>query len=44
MAKGKGLFNLGVPKELKYEGEIDDCQSRFEHGVRKLLPFYIDKL
>ena len=44
MAKGKGLFHLGVPKKLKYEGEIDDCQSRFEHGVTKLLPFYTDKL
>ncbi len=44
MAKGKGIFHLGVPKELKYEGEIDDCQSRFEHGMIKLLPFYTDKL
>jgi hypothetical protein len=42
MAKGKGLFNLGVPKELKYEGKIDDCQARFEHGIMKLFPNYSD--
>jgi hypothetical protein len=44
MAKGKGIFHFGVPKKLKYEGKIDDCQSRFDHGIRKLLPFYSDKL
>ena len=40
MAKGKGIFRLGVPKELRYEGEIDNCQARFEHGINKLLPYY----
>ena len=41
MAKGKGVFNLAVPKELKYEGEIDNCQTRFEHGKNKLLTYYL---
>ncbi|MFK5957590.1 MAG: hypothetical protein QM495_01840 [Lutibacter sp.] len=43
MAKGKGIFNLGVPNELKYEGEIDNCHTRFEHGKNKLLPYYLKK-
>lgn len=41
MAKGKGLFCFGVPKKLKYEGEIEDCQARYEHGLKKLLPYYL---
>jgi hypothetical protein len=41
MAKGKGIFNLAIPKELKYEGEIGNCQTRFLHGKNKLLPYYL---
>lgn len=41
MAKGQGVFRLGVPKVLKYEGNIRDCQSRFEHGMKKILPYYL---
>lgn len=40
MAGGKGLFRLGVPKELKFVGSIDDCKARFEHGMNKMIPFY----
>jgi len=43
MAKGNGIFNLGVPNELKYEGKIDNCQTRFEHGKTKLLLYYLEK-
>jgi len=43
MAKGKGIFNLAVPNELKYDGEIDNCHTRFEHGKNKLLPYYLKK-
>jgi len=43
MAKGKGVFNFGVPNQLKYEGEIDNCQTRFEHGKTKLLLYYLEK-
>ena len=42
MAKGKGIFKLGVPYRLKYEGSIDDCQTRFDHAATKLLSFYVD--
>lgn len=43
IAKGKGIFNLAVPKELKYEGEIENCKTRFLHGKDKLLPYYLNK-
>tara|TARA_R110001583_G_scaffold123082_1_gene274440 strand:+ start:60720 stop:61505 length:786 start_codon:yes stop_codon:yes gene_type:complete len=41
MAGGKGVFNLGVPNCLKYEGRIEDCNSRFEHAFHKILPYYL---
>ena len=41
MAKGKGIFNLAIPNELKFVGEISDCQTRFEHGRNKIKPYYL---
>jgi hypothetical protein len=41
MAVGKGVFRLGVPKKLKYVGSIEDCQARFDHGIDKMLPYYL---
>lgn len=41
IAKGKGIFNLAVSKELKFEGDITNCHSRFLHGRNKLLPYYL---
>jgi hypothetical protein len=38
---GKGLYRLGVPKDLKYTGSIEDCQARFEHGINIMIPFYL---
>jgi len=43
MAKGKGLFSLDVPKSIKFEGEITDCENRFKHGMNKLFPYYLAK-
>ncbi len=43
MAKGKGIFNLAVPKRLKFVGDIEDCQTRFEHGLYKLKPYYLQR-
>ena len=40
MAKGKGIYNLGVPKSLRYVGNIEDCNTRFEHAIIKVLPYY----
>ncbi len=39
MAKGKGVYNLVVPKKLKFVGEITNCQTRYEHGRDRLAPF-----
>lgn len=41
IAKGKGIFNLAVSKELKYEGKIENCEARFLHGKNKILPYYL---
>ena len=43
MAKGKGIYNLGVKNELKFEGDIRDCKSRYEHAFSKLYPYYLKK-
>lgn len=41
MAKGKGIFNLGVRKELKFEGDIKDCKVRYTHAFTKLRTYYL---
>lgn len=41
MAKGKGIYSLAVPKKLKYDGDIENCTDRYEHGVKKLIPYYL---
>ncbi|MCL5128633.1 MULTISPECIES: hypothetical protein [unclassified Algibacter] len=43
MAKGKGIYNLGVKKELKFEGDITDCKTRYEHALSKLTSYYLNK-
>ena len=43
MTKGKGIYNLGVNRKLKFEGEIKDCNSRYEHGANKVLQYYLSK-
>lgn len=39
MAKGKGIFRFGVAKKLRFEGNINDCDDRYEHGKSKLIPY-----
>lgn len=43
MAKGKGIFYLAIPKQIKYEGNVANCNDRFEHGLHKLIPYYLSK-
>ena len=43
MAKGKGIYNLGVKNELKFEGDITDCKSRYEHAFSKLITYYLGR-
>ena len=43
IAKGKGIYNLGVKNALKFEGDITDCKSRYEHAFYKLLTYYLNE-
>ncbi|MDP2068226.1 MAG: hypothetical protein Q8K04_04605 [Lutibacter sp.] len=43
MAKGKGIFSLGVPKKLRFEGDLHDCKARIDYGISKILPVYLNK-
>ncbi len=43
MAKGKGIFSLGVPKNLRFEGDLYDCEARIDYGTSKILPVYLTK-
>ena len=43
MAKGKGIYNLGVKNELKFDGNIKDCKDRYKHAFTKLYQFYKNK-
>jgi hypothetical protein len=40
MAKGKGIFRLGSPKELRLEGQLGDCRDRVDHAIKKIFPYY----
>ncbi|MFY9152938.1 MAG: hypothetical protein WAO52_13035 [Prolixibacteraceae bacterium] len=39
MAQGKGIYGMGVPKEIRYTGHIENCRERYEHGLSKLIPY-----
>lgn len=43
IAKGKGIYNLGVKNKLKFEGDIRDCKARYEHAFTKLYKYYLEK-
>ncbi|MRT92656.1 hypothetical protein [Ancylomarina sp. 16SWW S1-10-2] len=43
MAKGKGIFWLGVPKSLKFEKSITDCEARYEHAFTKVYQYYLSR-
>lgn len=42
MAKGRGLFTFGVPKKIKFIGDINNCETRYNHGINKLLAYYLE--
>ena len=42
IAKGKGIYNLGVKNKLKFEGDITDCKVRYEHAFTKLYTYYLE--
>jgi len=40
MARGKGIFKLGVPRRVRFTGDLANCEHRFNHGATKLLKEY----
>ena len=42
MAKGQGMYNLGVPKDLRFnpKGNVRDWKQRFNHGMNVSLPYW----
>ena len=40
MASGKGVYALGVPKEIRFDGNIASCENRVAHIQLKIKPFY----
>lgn len=42
IAKGRGIYNLGVKNELKFEGDINNCKSRTKHAFSKVQTYYLE--
>ena len=42
LAKGKGIYSVKVTNKLKFEGDIRDCKTRYEHVFSKLNAYYLD--
>lgn len=43
IARRKGIYSLGIPKAVEYEGKLDDCRARVEYALKKLIPYYQKK-
>jgi len=43
MAKGKGVYTFAVTKEMKYQGSIEDCETRFLHGRDRIALHLIEQ-
>lgn len=42
MAKGKGIFRFVVPKSIRFQGDIANCEDRYRHG-KDILPLYYQR-
>lgn len=40
MAKGKGIYRLAIPNELRFKGDIKNCEDRFSYSINTLLDYY----
>jgi hypothetical protein len=43
IVKRKGIYSIGVPRKLRFEGELIDCKARIKYGNQKILPLYVAK-
>ncbi len=41
--KGKGIYSIGIPRKLRFDGELIDCQARIKYGYKRILPLYLSK-
>lgn len=41
MAKAKGVYRLAIPKELRFIGDIKNCDARFNHGATTIKSYYL---
>jgi len=43
MASGSGIYRFFVPDALKFEGDIANPHDRYDHGMIKVVKFYLTK-
>jgi hypothetical protein len=43
MAKGKGIYRLKVNDDIRFEGDLLDCEQRFNYAFTKLYNFYLNQ-
>lgn len=43
IAKGRCLYSLMVPKEIRFTGNLEAAQERFNYAVQKLRPYCIER-
>ena len=43
IARRKGIYSIGIPKGLQYNGKLDDCKDRVTYALKKLIPLYRQK-
>ena len=39
IAKGKFLYSLLVPKEIRFEGSLSNSETRYNYAINKLRPY-----
>jgi hypothetical protein len=40
MAEGKGIYSLVIPKELKFKGDLKNCETRYDYSINTLVEYY----
>jgi hypothetical protein len=43
MAQGKGIYSFGVPKKIRFKGEIGNCEDRVHYIITKIKPYYRER-
>jgi hypothetical protein len=40
MAEGKGIYRLVIPKELRFNGDLKNCEARYNYSINTLVEYY----